>query len=268
VRALWIQVHLSFGLLGWVGCLITSVSWQVLPMFYLCPSFTRRITRAELLGIASGLVIPLAIVTMDGIGMDASALPGSPLSFSRLAALGALPAVFVVWIFHPIVTLRLLERRRRRQVDASLRFWQSGLLVAPCIGIAAIAAHLTPDPRWGVLFGWLAVWGWAGMIIHGMLTRIVPFLVWFHRFSPVVGRLRVPSIRTLLPDAWTKLGLALHLLSLAAGVVAIWTSNDWAARLCGILLIATAIQLEHSLIHVLRHRAEGLPRKRRVRAGA
>ncbi len=31
-------------------------------------------------------------------------------------------------------------------------------------------------------------------IVHGMLTRIVPFLVWLHRFAPRIGEIRVPSL--------------------------------------------------------------------------
>jgi hypothetical protein len=147
------------------------------------------------------------------------------------------------------------HRRRRRRLDTSLRFWQLGLCAAFATAAAAVAAHFLPQPRWVLLFGWLAIWGWAGMIVHGMLTRIVPFLVWLHRFMPQVGRAPVPSLRSLLPDRWTRVGLALHVTSVVVGGAAILTGNDWLARGTGLLLMATALQLEHSLVHVLRQRA-------------
>jgi hypothetical protein len=238
-RNLWVQVHLCLGLLGWVGGLISAVSWQVVPMFYLASPLNRASRRAMLgLLAASGVLLP-ASLAVGGTGF---------------AALAALPAALAVWVLHPYLTLRSLADRRRRRVDPSLLFWRAGLAVAPLGAAAALAAHLLPDPRWGVLLGWLAVWGWAGMIVHGMLGRIVPFLVWFHRFSPLVGKARVPSMRSLLPDGWTRLGFALHVVSLIAGVVSILSANDFLCRLTGLLLACTGAQLGFCLVHALRQR--------------
>src|SRR5690606_25100302 len=102
----------------------------------------------------------------------------------------------------PALTLRALSRRKRKRVDGSKGFWQLGLVAAPITLSLALLALLLDDPRWAVLFGWFAVWGWAGAIVLGMLTRIVPFLVWFHRFSALVGKVPVPPMRRMIPDAW------------------------------------------------------------------
>ncbi len=91
------------------------------------------------------------------------------------------------------------------------------------------------------------------MILHGMLMRIVPFLVWFHRIAPQIGKMKVVSIRGLLSQQRITIGFALHLASLAVGVVAIITQTDVAARIAGALLLATGISLGGSLIHVLTH---------------
>jgi len=249
-RDLWIQVHLSVGLLGWIGCLISSVSWQVLPMFYVTPQFSRESQRATLGLVGVGVVLPVVVLFLDLAG----ALPEAWPRPNTLAAAAALPAAVAVWGLQPSLALRNLSQRRRRRLDGSARFWQAGLLGALLSAAAAAAALAQPQPRWSLLFGWVAIWGWAGMIVHGMLTRIVPFLVWFHRFAHVAGRVPVPSLRGLLPDAWTRLGLALHLASLVAGAAAILSGLDLLARGAGLLLMATGAQLAHSLIHVLRQR--------------
>jgi hypothetical protein len=89
------------------------------------------------------------------------------------------------------------------------------------------------------------------MIIHGMLTRIVPFLVWFHRFASLVGEVPVPSTRSLLPDRWTRLGFGLHLASVVAGVAGIASGAGLLIQLTGLLVLATALSLGRSLIHVV-----------------
>jgi hypothetical protein len=249
-RGLWIQVHLSIGLLGWVGGLISSVSWQVVPMFYLCEPPGRLGKRITLVLLAAGLLLALTVLVLHFAGLTGAGWRDP----SRLAALGALPAMAVIWGLQPVVMLRSIARRRRRRVDPSLLFWQAAELLAPLAAVAAVTAHFQESPSWALLMGWIAVWGWAGMIVHGMLTRIVPFLVWFHRFSPLVGRVPVPPIRRMLPEAWTRLGFALHLSSVAAGALAILFVQPWLARLAGVLLVLTGLQLGHSLVHVLRQR--------------
>jgi hypothetical protein len=248
-RMLWVQIHLSLALLGWVGGLIMAVSWQVIPMFYLAQSVDKA-TMSWMFGLLlAGLVltlcVPLASV-FTGEGISGFLTPG------KLAAIAALPAAFVIWLLHPALILRNIARRKRKRSDASLLFWKTGLGTALLMIPIATAALLLPDPRWQVLFGWIAIWGWAAMIMHGMLSRIVPFLVWFHRYSPRVGLEPVPSMRSLLSQRRIQIGFALHSGSVVMGVIAIFVQKDLPAQFTGILLAATAFSIGSMLIHVLK----------------
>ncbi len=251
-RPLWVQVHLSVALLGWVGGLIGAVSWQVLPMFYLANPVAPTIKRATYQMTLVGVALPVVILILDYVGA-----PGvTGRRTDQLVAVATLPALIAVWGLHPVVSFRSLLGRRRQRIDASLLFWRAALLIAPLVGLAAVATYLLASPRFGLLFVWLALWGWAGMIVHGMLTRIVPFLVWFHRFAPLVGRVRVPSVRGLLPDAWTRHSFGLHVATLLVGIAAILSGSDTLARLLGVSLLLVAGSLLRSLVHVARQRPE------------
>jgi len=250
-RVLWSQAHISIALIGWVGGLISAVSWQVLPMFYLAPHPDRRLKWTVQILAVLGALGPATILVIDYFDW----LGESPPPLEPVAAVLALPGIFAVWVLHPAVSAWSLSKRRRKQVDGSLHFWQIGLAMAPLTALLAAAAWWLESPRWDVLFGWVALFGWVGSIMHGMLTRIVPFLVWLHRFAPLVGEMRVPSVRKLHPDSLTRRGLVLHVSTLLLGVVAILTSNDLLCRLAGLSLILTAASIAHLLVHVLRQRA-------------
>jgi hypothetical protein len=243
-RFLWIQVHLTIALLGLAGGLIVSVSRQVLPMFYLARPWGRRTMHVTLAALLTVLLFPFAaFMANSGDGV---------FSASQWAAVASFPAALAIWIVHPFATLKSIALRKRRRRDASLLFWQSGLVMAfPLVPLAG-AACFSDDHRWATLFGWFAIWGWAGMIMHGMLTRIVPFLVWFHRVMPWIGRKRVPSMRSLLPDTWMRIGFSIHAASIIVGTAAIVTQVSVVARLTGILVALTAISLASSMIHALR----------------
>ena len=243
-RMLWMQLHLMLALLGWVGGLIMAVSWQVIPMFYLAPTVSKTTKMWLLILLLIGLVLPL-FVAITGVGFDGF------FTTPRLMAIAALPAALVIWLLHPALVLRGLMHRQRKRSDASLSFWQAGLGIGLLMIPVAVAALLLPDPRWQVLFGWLAIWGWAATIMHGMLSRIVPFLVWFHRYSARVGLEIVPSMRSLLPQYRIKTGMVLHLSSVLLGVLAIFFQTDSLAYLTGLLLLATGLSMASMLLHVL-----------------
>jgi hypothetical protein len=246
-RMLWVQIHLTLALLGWVGGLIMAVSWQVIPMFYLASTANKTIMRWFFILLLVGLVLPLVSVFAGGT-VSGSISPG------QLAAIGALPAALVIWLLHPALILRDISRRKRKRSDASLLFWKAGLGSALLMIPISVAVLVFPEPRWQILFGWVAIWGWAGMIMHGMLSRIVPFLLWFHRYSAKIGFEPVPSMRSLLPEKKIKTGFVLHISSVGVGVIAILAQSDWLARLTGLLLVATAVNLASMLIHVLKKR--------------
>jgi hypothetical protein len=249
-RLLWSQAHLCIALVGWVGGLIAAVSWQVLPMFYLAPHAPGALKWTVQILAALGAIGPVLILGVDYFGL----LGENPPPLEPAVAVAAAPGILAIWVLHPAIGAWSLSARRRKRVDASLYFWQAGLMMAPLTALAALAAWSLDAPHWDILFGWLALWGWVGMIMHGMLTRIVPFLVWLHRFAPMVGQMRVPSVKKLHPDALTRRGFVLHLSSLLLGIVAILTTSDLLCRLAGLSLILTAASISHLLIHVLRQR--------------
>jgi hypothetical protein len=244
---LWVQIHLMLALLGWVGGLIMAVSWPVIPMFYLATTISLSARRWLFGLLLTGLVLPVLTVFAPGV-VSLSMPPG------QLAAIAALPAAVVIWLGHPALILHSILRRKRKRSDASLLFWKTGLVIALLLIPIAITALLLPDPRWQVLFGWLTIWGWAGLIMHGMLSRIVPFLVWFHRYSARVGLEPVPSMRSLLSQRRIQVGFGLHLASVLLGAATILVQADILAQLTGLLLIATAASLGSMQVHVLRHR--------------
>ncbi len=244
-RMLWVQIHLTLALLGWVGGLIMSVSWQVIPMFYLAPAMSKTTKRWLFSMLMLGLILPFTALFANIETTDW-------LSPGKMAAISSLPAALVIWVLHPVLVMKSIAARKRKRSDASLLFWKTGMGTALLIIPVATTALLLPDPRWQVLFGWVAIWGWAGMIMHGMLSRIVPFLVWFHRFSARVGLEPVPSMRGLLPQRQTQIGFILHISSVVLGTIAILFQMNLLAQFTGLVLIATAISLGNMLVHVLR----------------
>ena len=108
------------------------------------------------------------------------------------------------------------------------------------------------EPLLPLLAGWLAIFGWAATIVHGMLTRIVPFLVWFHRFAALAGRAPIPPMRRLLPADRVKPGLWTHAGAVVLGAAAMLSGQGWLLQLAGALLAVSGGVLGVGLLRVYR----------------
>ncbi len=257
-RLTWLTGHLTLALLGWVGTLLMAVSLKLVPMFYLSPELPEllaaRLLRVHVAGLLCVTLVPW-LAWSGAISASTAAL---------LLTAAAAPAAVTVWGLHPAWVLVSLARRRRKRVDPSCRYWQVAMSVAPAVGLLAAWCSWGAPPRVALSFGWLALWGWAGLIVHGMLTRIVPFLVWLHRFSPHVGLVPVPSMGHLYPAGRARRGLWLHCASVLAGLAAIGVGSDGLAALTGALLLAVGLHLGLALFWVCSYplpelQAEGTP---------
>ncbi|MBK8010033.1 MAG: hypothetical protein IPK13_01680 [Deltaproteobacteria bacterium] len=242
--ALWSvawPLHVLLGLFVWVGGLVVSVSWQIIPMFYASPRSPAWVERLGLVVLAHALAAPVvAAFSREGWGREH-------------LVLWFVPVAFFVLLIQPLVWAWQLMRRGRRRKDASMLYWASASCLGPIVLLSAWTTWRSGDPRWATLFGWLFLFGWVGLIAHGMLTRIVPFLVWFHRWSHLVGvQSHVPAMRQLWPESWVRVGLVLHGCTVVLGVGAWISTNHRLGQLTGLGLIALSALILRGLVCTFR----------------
>ena len=203
------DLHLSWGLLGWVGLLVAGVAYQVVPMFQLTPAYPARLTR----WLAPALFVLLLLL---------APAVGAPALRPVLEFL--LAAGFAVFA---LTTLHLQSKRRRKLPDVSLDFWRGSmisLLSAIALWLAAQAFPAIHDmPSYDLLLGMLMIAGFAMSVINGMLYKIVPFLVWFHLQSSrgATSSNAIPNVRKILPEARARRQMWLHFAALCALLAAV-----------------------------------------------
>lgn len=203
------DLHLTWGLLGWVGILVIGVAYQVVPMFQLTPAYPAQLTRR----LAATLFLLLLLLA------PASHAPALRLMLEILLAAGF--AVFA------LTTLRLQTQRRRKLPDVSLDFWRGGMISLLLVIALWLAAQIAPAMHdmqsYGMLLGVLMVVGFAMSVINGMLYKIVPFLVWFHLQSSrgATSSHAVPNVREILPESRAKRQMRLHFAALCTLLAAV-----------------------------------------------
>jgi hypothetical protein len=225
----WVNLHLGWGLLGWVGMLILGVGYQVVPMFHVTPAYPAWLTRAAAPLILLGLTVATGLTA---------------LRQGRFAVWGFAGAV-VVFVAFAVVTLDRQRRRERPRIDATLLHWWSAMLAAIlAAGLWALGGH-------DELLGVLLLVGVGVGLPSGMLFKIMPFLSWFHLQHRQVATkrfdIRLPHMQSFLPDARARLQFALHAFMLLLLIAAAATPGSaWSrplARIGGLALILSSAGL-------------------------
>jgi len=237
-------IHITLALLGWITLLIFGVSFHVIPMFYLTKAFPDRI------GYTIVTLILLSIVSLViGFGMK--------LNGTRLVVAG-IPA-FIGVILYVFTLFSLIRNRQRKMVDSTFRFWQLGLT---CLIPAFLL--ITVDPfRWDETFGYLFaitfLIGFACSVTNGMLYKIVPFLIWLHRFSSLVGKIKTPAMKDIIADAPARKQFYLFCLSFILFVACCIFPIDPLIRIAGVSWSVSSIILFFLLIKAIKIQPPEVP---------
>ncbi len=192
------QMHIFLALFGFLGILIISISHQVLPMFYVTPEFPKFCRRWPMVVFVAALLL---------------FAPFEPINFV------AKVIIWIAFLAFAVVALKKLKERRRLFLDASLKFWQTGL-ISLIVGLLVWAYDLFFElPHSEFLFALFFGFGFAGSIVKAMMNKIVPFLAWFHLTSE--GRWDAPNMREMITDKSANIEFYLHLASIFAFLVSL-----------------------------------------------
>jgi len=186
-----LTLHYNIIFFGWVFLLIATISFQVIPMFWVCDAYKKEEQRIILFG---------TIFVLLFLGLDTFFTLGSYLIFKVLIV-----GIGVYFIF---LTYQKLKNRKRKLKDQSVLFWQTGLVFF-LFGLFSfiVSEFIEFDELVTVaLFG-----GFAISIINGMAYKIIPFLTWFHLSSK--GIFTVPNMRDMIADKFITFQRYLHILA-------------------------------------------------------
>ena len=242
-RYAMVGAHLVWGLFGWIGTLIVGVSFHVLPMFYMMPTFPQRRANGVLLGMAMTWIL----------------LPGLILAFSPLPFwltwAAALPALLALFLYG-ITIVGMFRGRKRKKLDVPLRLWQTGY-ISGIIALAVLAVWpIMETDRLRYLFATLFLFGFVSSIMTAMLYRIIPFLTWFHRYSQQAGMPGVPMMDDLTPQKTGQLQLWNKWLGIVLLTGASITGWGVLVRLGGVSLCIEGVLLLYLLYFALRKREQ------------
>ena len=197
--SLMLKAHVYAVLGGYVMLTIMGLSLTLIPMFSLAHGFDEEpIKKAFNILIAGVGIVFIAAVT----GLEWLMNIGYLVSFAGV--------LFYIWQIYIIAMLTV-----RKELDVwakSMIFAFGSLIFSMMTGIVALVTDSQSMLHTTV---WFFLLGFVSSMITGHLYKIVPFLVWFERFAPLVGKEKVP----MLHEMYSKEGAKMMFNFTVAGVI-------------------------------------------------
>jgi len=219
-----LQAHIYSVIAGYIIITIMGLSIVLVPMFTLSHSFSLKPLEVGmwLMSIAVVLVIVASLFSIEFL--------------KDIAYL--LAVVAMVTYFYLIYIIYKTRPRKENDVYAlSLIFSYLSMLVALVLGVIYL---FIGKESFLLASMWLLFFGFFGFLITGHIYKIIPFLVWFEKFSPLVGKQKVPMLADMVP----KRSSQAQLLFCGAGVIIItfailFRSNEYMGAGASFLLVGT-----------------------------
>ena len=162
------DLHLTWGLLAWIGILIIAVAWQVVPMFQITPEYPIWQRRWLVPAALVLLLVKSALAWMTENQLHAV------IEFIANVLLAAGLLVFA------LTTLGLQTQAKRKVRDSHRDFWRLAMIhLIAAIGLWAVA-EITGRQLFSILAAGIFLLGFAMAVITGMLLKIIAFLIWLH----------------------------------------------------------------------------------------
>jgi hypothetical protein len=202
--------HIYLVFVGYLGITIISMSYILIPMFWLSHSFNNIYLKIAFYKISIGVVLVVFSQLID-------------ISFFKYFGYLEVLLGFIFYIYQLYLIFKTKVRKQKDIYYLYIVFAVISFILAlilSCFYFVYLNDYILS------IAGFVFLIGFLSPIITAHLYKIVPFLVWFHRFSSLVGKQKVPMLADMVPIKSSNFGFGFYLIGFILSLVALTFSSD------------------------------------------
>jgi len=215
-----------------------GLSLVLLPMFGLSHGFSHKPLERAI------LMVSLAVVLV----VTSSFYPLSILEYSGYAL-----AILGLCIYFYFINT-IYKTRARKEIDIyakSLMFSYFSLIASL---VLAVLYFFFDTQELLLTSGWMMFFGFFAFVVTGHVYKIIPFLVWFERFSPLVGKQRVPMLADMVPKQSSSAQLIFSAVGVVVIAVAILLQDDKLIKAGASFLLIGALAFVRNVFFMINYK--------------
>jgi hypothetical protein len=230
------HVYLVIG--GYIIITLMGLSVVLLPMFGLSHGFSMK-----------PLTISITLMSVSVVMVVISSF----VEYLVIEYIAYSLAVLSLFLYFYLV-YTIFKTRARKEIDiyaVSLMYAYISMLVALVFGVSYLISGFEPLL---IASAWLMFFGFFGFAVTGHMYKIIPFLVWFERFSPLVGKEKVPMLADMLPKRSSQAQLVFCAAGVTVITFAILLQDDTLIKAGASFLVVGALALVRNVFYMINYK--------------
>jgi len=200
----------TFGLVvGFIILLIMGISIILIPMFGSSKRISDNVFTKSFYTLAGGVILMLLSTLFSSLILEY-------LSY-------LLTTLSIMFYFYQLFSM--VKSRKIIEHDIWAKYMYVGF-ISFIISFLLLISYIFNNNEEVLKLGmWILMIGFFGSLIIGNLYKIIPFLVWFHIYSPLIETQSVPMLKDLIPHRVSNLQWFLNSTALIFSSTAILLNN-------------------------------------------
>lgn len=228
----YLNLHAHIAFIGWVSMVIMGVSFKLIPMFTLSHGFP--LTNAKL---------AFWILNVGLLGIS-TIMHYKDTTFLYYIFTG----LIVLGIIFFLLQIRIIFKNRiRKKYDIGIKFSVVAYLM---LGLTTILGTFIAFVDYQniinltLIYGYMIIFGYISMLIVGQMYKIVPFLVWYHKYSSKVGLEPVPMLKDMFYEKFAHIEFYLMITAVFGSLYSLAFGSETGVLISfSIMFISSAIFL-------------------------
>ncbi|BDQ04312.1 MAG: hypothetical protein KatS3mg036_0768 [Ignavibacterium sp.] len=205
----YLKLHVITAFVGWVGMVVMGVSFKLIPMFTLSHDYK--------LNLANWAV---ALINIGLLGVNW--IMHYPDTQFYNVIFGSV--IFAGMLLYLIQISVIFRKRIRKKLDVGLKFTAISLFIlgiTTLLNFSFLFFNYENVINLTLVYGILFLVGFASTLIVGQMYKIVPFLVWYHKYSSKVGIEKVPMLKDMFNEKLAEYHLYLMISGLVISIISL-----------------------------------------------
>lgn len=236
----YLNLHANVALIGWVTMVIMGVSFKLIPMFTLSHGYELTLAKWAFVLINFGLLGINWIMHYVDTGIY-------NLIFGIAITVGLILYLIQIYI--------IFKKRVRRKLDIGLKFSAvsfSMLGLSTLLGFSFLFIEYENITNLTLVYGFMIIVAYISTLIVGQMYKIVPFLVWYHKYSSKIGIEKVPILKEMFSEKLAELNLYLMLVGIIISVLSFLSQINILLLIGFVLLFISSVIFSYNMIKVFR----------------
>ncbi|NPV11170.1 MAG: hypothetical protein HPY57_05185 [Ignavibacteria bacterium] len=236
----YLKLHAITAFVGWVSMVVMGVSFKLIPMFTLSHGYKLTLAKWSFVLINIGLLGINWIMHYPDTGFY-------NLIFGVLIFSGII--LYLIQIFI------IFKKRIRKKLDIGLKFSAFAFIMmgfSLLLNFSFLFFNYESIKNLTLLYGFTVLVGYVSFLIVGQMYKIVPFLVWYHKYSSKVGLQQVPMLKDMFNEKLAEIQFYLMIAGLVLLVPSLMIEIEILVFISFLLFALSSFIFGYNMITIFR----------------